>query len=105
MFADKPFDVNISHEIVQVLLDATSMFLDNIDLQEQLLFAISETITVAGMDIAKQIIQSNAFYVYVDSKQDKKLIDSMKHIYYRNICMYMYIHSLFLVSILLVFVD
>ncbi|XP_071175257.1 uncharacterized protein [Mytilus edulis] len=44
---DKPFDVNISHDIVHVLLDATSMFLDNIDLQEQLLFAISETIIVA----------------------------------------------------------
>lgn len=64
MFADKPFDVNISHDIVNVLLDATSMFLDNIDLQEQLLFAISETIIVAGMDMSKIIKYKEISFSY-----------------------------------------
>ncbi|XP_052063760.1 uncharacterized protein LOC127703281 isoform X2 [Mytilus californianus] len=61
---DKPFDVNISHEIVQVLLDATSMFLDNIDLQEQLLFAISETITV-GETVLHRFVSSKGIPLIV----------------------------------------
>ncbi|XP_063416827.1 uncharacterized protein LOC134699070 [Mytilus trossulus] len=61
---DKPFDVNISHDIVHVLLDATSMFLDNIDLQEQLLFAISETITVTET-ILHRFVSSNGIPLIV----------------------------------------
>lgn len=41
-------DINVSNSIVDVLLDATSMFIENIDLQEQILFTISNIITTDG---------------------------------------------------------
>ena len=48
VYIDTTLDINISHSIVDVLLDATSMFIENIDLQEQILFTISNIITTDG---------------------------------------------------------
>lgn len=48
VYIDTTLDINISHSIVDVLLDATSMFIENIDLQEQILFTVSNIITTDG---------------------------------------------------------
>lgn len=48
MYIDTALDINISHSIIDVLLDATSIFIENIDLQEQILFTISNIITTDG---------------------------------------------------------
>lgn len=48
MYIDTALDINIRHSIVDVLLDATSIFIENIDLQEQILFTISNIITTDG---------------------------------------------------------
>jgi di/tripeptidase len=48
LYIDTALDINISHSIVDVLLDATSNFIENIDLQEQILFTISNIITTDG---------------------------------------------------------